>query len=196
MKLNKARLIIPLWILSIFMACVTVNVYFPAKEVEKKAGDIVDDIRKTEPSPPPPPSRPKSSIDQLYEFMVSNRLAYAQKGDEVSPPAIQSLKQRIRDRFPRLVPFFLKGAIGEGKTGFVEMLENKGGMTAAEKNDMKSLVDAENRDRRALYQEVAKSMNISSDQIGKVQRIFAQKWQRSAERGWWIQKEDLQWIQK
>ncbi len=39
-------------------------------------------------------------------------------------------------------------------------------------------------------------MNISSDQIGKVQRIFAQKWQRSAEHGWWIQKEDLQWVQK
>ena len=80
MKLNKARLIIPLWILSIFMAYVTVNVYFPAKEVEKKAGDIVDDIRKMEPPPPPPPSRPKSSIDQLYELMVSSRLAYAQKG--------------------------------------------------------------------------------------------------------------------
>ncbi len=195
MKLNKARLIIPLWILSIFMACVTVNVYFPAKEVEKKAGDIVDDIRKMEPSPPPPPSRPQSSINQLYELIVNSRLAYAQKGDEVSPPAVQSLKQHIRDRFPRLVPFFQKGAIGEGRTGFVEMLENKG-MTPAEKNDMKSLVEAENRDRRALYQEVAKSMNISSDQIGKVQRIFAQKWQHSAERGWWIQKEDMQWVQK
>ena len=75
------------------------------------------------------------------------------------------------------------------------MLENKA-MAPAEKNDLKSLVEAENRDRRALYQEVAKSMNISSDQIGKVQRIFAQKWQRSADRGWWIQKEDLQWVQK
>jgi hypothetical protein len=34
------------------MACVTVNVYFPAKEVEKKAGDIIDDIRRPEAAPP------------------------------------------------------------------------------------------------------------------------------------------------
>jgi uncharacterized protein YdbL (DUF1318 family) len=195
MKLNKVRLIIPLWILSIFMACVTVNVYFPAKEVEKKAGDIVDDIRKMEPPPPTTPSGPQSSINQLYDLIFSNRLAYAQKNDEASNPSIQSIKQHIRDRFPRLVPFFQKGLIGEGRTGFIEILENKGG-AQTEKNDMKSLVDAENRDRRVLYQEVAKSMNISSDQIGKVQRIFAQKWHRAADRGWWIQKEDMQWVLK
>jgi uncharacterized protein len=195
MKLNKARLIIPLWVLSIFMACVTVNVYFPAKEVEKKAGDIVDDIRKTEPPLPAAPSGPQSSINHLYDLVFHNRLAYAQKTDENSHPGIQSIKQHIRDRFPRLVPFFQKGAIGEGRTGFIELLEAKG-LTQTEKNDMKSLVDAENRDRRALYQEVAKSMNISSDQIGKVQRIFAQKWQHAAERGWWIQKDDQQWVQR
>jgi uncharacterized protein YdbL (DUF1318 family) len=195
MKLNKVRLIIPLWILSLFMACVTVNVYFPAREVEKKAGDIVDDIRKLEPSPPPPPSGPQSSINQLYDLIIHNGLAYAQKGNGVSNPVIQNLKQQIRERFPRLVPFFPKGAIGEGRTGLVELRETKG-LTAAEKNDLKSLVDAENRDRRALYQEVAKSMNISADQVGKVQRIFAQKWQNSADHGWWIQKEDGQWVQK
>lgn len=195
MRLKKARLIFPLWILSIIMACVTVNVYFPAKEVEKKAGDIIDDIRKMEPSPPATPSGPKSSIDQLKNLIFNGGLAHAQRGGEVSNPVIQNLKQQIRERFPRLVPFFQKAAIGEGRTGFVEILEPKG-LTPAEKTDVKSLVDAENRDRRALYQEVAKSMNISSDQIGKVQRIFAKKWQQSAERGWWIQKEDNTWVQK
>ena len=196
MKLNNARLIIPLWILSIFMACVTVNVYFPAKEVEKKAGDIVDDIRKIEPSPPPSPSGPQSSLNQLYDLIFHNRPGLCPKSRRRFPTRpSKTLKQQIRDRFPRLVPFFPKGAIGEGRTGLVEIRDTKG-LTAAEKNDLKSLVDAENRDRRALYQEVAKSMNISSDQVGKVQRIFAQKWQSSADHGWWIQKEDGQWVQK
>ncbi len=195
MRLNKVRLIFPLWILSIVMACVTVNVYFPAKEVEKKAGDIIDDIRKIPPSPPTSPSDPKSSIDHLKNLLSNKGLAYAQKGGDVSNPAIQSLKQHIRERFPRLVPFFQKGAIGEGRTGLVEMLDNNN-LTPTEKKDAKSLVEAENRDRQALYQEVAKSMNISSDQISRVQRIFARKWQQSAERGWWIQKDDKQWVQK
>ena len=178
------------------MACaMTVNLYFPAKEVEKKAGDIVDDIRKKEPSAPAVPSGPQSSLRHLNTLFTSNGLAYAQKEGGVSSPAIQNLKQQIRERFPRLVPFFKKGAFGEGKTGLVEIRDNKG-LSPAEKNDLKPLVEAENRDRRALYQEVAKSMNISSDQLGKVQRIFAEKWQKSAERGWWIQKQDGQWIQK
>jgi uncharacterized protein YdbL (DUF1318 family) len=195
MKMNKARLIFPLWILSIVMACVTVNVYFPAKEVEKKAGDIIDDIRKMEPPLPTKPSGPQSSIDQLKNIILNSGLAHAQKGGNGSNPAIQNLKQQIRERFPRLVPFFQKGAIGEGRSGFVEIRDTKG-LTPVEKNDIKPLVEAENQNREALYQEVAKSMNISSDQISKVHRIFAKKWQQSAEHGWWIQKEDHTWVQK
>jgi uncharacterized protein len=195
MNLNKARLIFPLWLLSIIMACVTVNVYFPAKEVEKKAGDIIDDIRKMEPPLPSKPSDPQSSIDQLKDIILSSGLAHAQKGGNGSNPAIQNLKQQIRERFPRLAPFFQKGAIGEGRSGFVEIRDTKG-LTPAEKNDVKSIVEAENQNRGALYQEVARSMNISSDQIGKVHRIFAKKWQQSAEHGWWIQKEDQTWVQK
>lgn len=194
MKKNRIRLIVPLWLLSIVMACVTVNVYFPAKEVEKKAGDIVDEIRKKE-SPPPAPSGPQSSLDHFLSLIIHSGTAYAQREAEVSNPAIQGLKNQIRDRFPRLLPFFQKGAIGEGKTGLVEILDtNK--LSAAEKNDLKALADAENRDRRALYQEVAKSMNITSDQLSKVERIFAEKWQKSADRGWLIQKDDGQWVKK
>jgi uncharacterized protein YdbL (DUF1318 family) len=122
-------------------------------------------------------------------------LAYAQKETGNANPVIQNLKQQIKDRFPKLTPFFQKGAIGEGKLGYVEIRETKA-LSAGEKNDLKTFLEAENRDRRALYQEVAKSMNITSEQLSKVQRIFAQKWQQSVDRGWWIQKEDGQWVQK
>ena len=198
MKLNKARLILPVWVLSIIMACVTVNVYFPAKEVEKKAEDIIDDIRKKTPSPPPPSSQPQRPVSQLNDFLWNiglTGLAHAQKGANGPNPAIQNLKQQIRERFPRMVPFFQKGAIGEGRTGLVETIDDSH-LTPVEKKELKSLLEAENRDRRALYQEVARSMNIAHDQIGRVQRIFARKWQQSADRGWWIQKEDHTWVQK
>jgi uncharacterized protein len=196
MILNKARFIFPIWILSIVMACVTVNVYFPAKAVEKKAEDIVDEIRKIEPPLPKPTPDPESSLKKWYGLILASGLAHAQKGGEGSNPVVQNLKHQIRERFPKLVPFFQKGVIGEGRTGLVEIFRENKGLTTAEKNELKALVDTENRDRYALYQEVAKSMNISSDQIGKVQRIFAGKWQQSADRGWWIQKEDRTWVQK
>jgi uncharacterized protein YdbL (DUF1318 family) len=193
MRRNKIRLIFPLWIMSIIMACVTVNVYFPAKEVDKKAGEIVDDIRKKDSSPAP--LGPQSSLDILAAYWENHGLVYAQKESGGESPATQSLKNQIKERFPRLVPIFQKGGFGEGKNGFIEIRETKS-LSPAEKNDLKPLMEAENRDRRALYQEVAKSMNIPPNQLSKVQRIFAEKWQNSAEKGWWIQKEDGQWIQK
>ncbi|MEW6185139.1 MAG: YdbL family protein [Thermodesulfobacteriota bacterium] len=192
MKSNKIRLLLPLWMLSVVMACVTVNVYFPAKEVEKKAGDIVDDIRKLQPTPPKTPPAPQSSNEYFRATIRLNRLAYAQQD---SSPIINNLKQQIRDRFPRLEPLFQKGAVGEGRNGFLEM-RDVAGLSAAERNEVKALVDAENRDRRSLYQEVAKSMSITPDQIGRVQRIFAEKWQNSAGPGWWIQRDDGQWVKK
>lgn len=191
MKWNRIRFFLPFWMMSLIVACVTVNVYFPAKEVERKAGDIVDDIRKMEPSPPKNPSPPQSSGDYFRARIRFGSLAFAQQDS----PAVNTLKQRIRERFPQLLPYFQKGAVGENLSGYLE-LRDLGPLSAGERNEVKALVDAENRDRRALYQEVAKSLNITSDQIGKVQRIFAEKWQNTAEKGWWIQREDGQWIRK
>ncbi len=55
MMANKFRFVLLFGVFSVFLSCVTVNVYFPAREVEKKAGDIVDDIRKNTDSPRLPP---------------------------------------------------------------------------------------------------------------------------------------------
>jgi uncharacterized protein YdbL (DUF1318 family) len=195
MRITKIKILFPFWTLILMMACVTVNVYFPAREVEKKAGEIVDEIREKDQTPPTNPSGPQSKWKILSAFVVDQGLAYAQKEAEASTPAIQNLKSQIKDRFPRLAPFFQKGAIGEGRRGLLEVRETKG-LSLTERTEIKSLVEAENRDRRTLYQEVAKSMNISADQIGKVQRIFADKWQQAAAPGWWIQKEDGAWVQK
>jgi uncharacterized protein YdbL (DUF1318 family) len=193
MKKKTIPLIVSLWALSLVAACVTVNVYFPAREVEKKAGEIVDDIRLKEPAPAP--TSPKSSVGVFWAYVDNYGLVYAQKESRGSNPVIQALKAQIRERFPRLVPFFQKGGIGEAKNGYIE-IRDISGLSANEKNELKALVEAENRDRRTVYLEVAKGMNITADQMSKVERIFSGKWQNSAEKGWWIQREDGQWVQK
>lgn len=178
--------------LSLLMACVTVNVYFPAREVEKRAGDIVEDIRRDQPAPPAPVS-PQGVLWPMLDGWSFTGTAWAQK--EAESPAVTSLKKQIRERFPRLAPFYQKGAVGENSQGWLE-IRDQSVLSPAEKNEVKPLVDSENRDRRTLYQEVARSMNVPPDQLIKVQRIFAEKWQQSASPGWWIQKGDGPWIQK
>ena len=88
------------------MACVTVNVYFPAREVEKRAGEIVDEIRKKDQTPPSNPSGPQSKWEILYALFFNHGLAYAQKEAEVSSPAIQNLKKQMKERFPYAGSFF------------------------------------------------------------------------------------------
>lgn len=189
---NRIRLGMLFWGLSLLLACVTVNVYFPAREVEKRAGDIVDDIRRDQPVPQAP-SAPQGFLRFLPGGWSFTGTAWAQK--EPESPAVSALKKQIRERFPRLSPLYQKGAMGENNQGWLE-IRDLNNLSPAEKNEVKPLVDSENRDRRALYQEVAKSMNVSPDQLIKVQRIFAEKWQQSASPGWWIQKGDGTWVQK
>jgi uncharacterized protein YdbL (DUF1318 family) len=54
-----------------------------------------------------------------------------------------------------------------------------GKMNLKEKRDLKTLVDAENKDRKTLYQEVAAALNIDPAQTDKVAAIFAKEWQKS-----------------
>jgi uncharacterized protein YdbL (DUF1318 family) len=192
MMRNKIRFGMLFWGLTLLMACVTVNVYFPAKEVEKRAGDIVDDIRREQPAPTAP-AAPQSLLTPFPGGWSFTGTAWAQK--EPESPAVAALKKQIRERFPRLAPLFQKGAVGENNQGWLE-IRDLNNLSPAEKNEVKPLVDSENRDRRALYLEVAKSMNVSPDQLIQVQRIFAEKWQQSASPGWWIQKGDGAWVQK
>ena len=189
----KYRFLVMFGVFCFFLSCVTVNVYFPAKEVEKKAGDIVDDIRKMPPASDPP-GRPQSVLPGIqYGIGWEADRAYAQTTPD--SPAVQALKRQMGERFTRLRPFFQKGALGEGYKGFLE-LRDGGSLSPGEQQEVRRLVDAENRDRQVLYQEVAKSMNITPDQSIKVQRIFADKWQQSSAPGWWIQKEDGRWMKK
>jgi uncharacterized protein len=61
---------------------------------------------------------------------------------------------------------------------------------------VKQLVDAENRDREALYVEIARANGIPVDQVPKIRSIFAKSWIDQAQTGWWIQDSQGNWRKK
>ena len=73
-------------------------------------------------------------------------------------------------------PFYQKGILRESNSGYVS-LGNTAGLGLKEKRNLKSLVAAENSDRRKLYGEIAKAMKIDSSQVGRVGEIF-KEWQK------------------
>ena len=83
----------------------------------------------------------------------------------------------MKARFQTLTPYYQKGALKEGDDGYLTVTD-AGGLNLKEKRDLNSLVDAENSDRKTLYAEVAKALNIEPSQIGRIAEIFAKEWQK------------------
>ncbi|NPA94479.1 MAG: YdbL family protein [Thermodesulfobacteria bacterium] len=181
------------WVMMIFFlvsACVTVNIYFPAAEVRKAAEDIVKDVREQQPAG----SEENSSLSPTSWFF-SVAEAHAASELTVSNATIRQLKARMKKRFPSLAPYMARGLVGEGLNGLLT-IKSLAGLGLKEKAKLKKLVDAENKDRMALYRAVAQALNIPSSQLSRVQSIFAQQWQKTAPKGTFIEIKPGKWVRK
>lgn len=175
-SINRAVLIALLFLTSTAIACVTINIYFPAEEVETVAEDIVDDIRGREGEDSQNQGQKDSMLLNL-RLCFGPSVAWAADATEVSNATIRGLKERMKDRYQALKAFYDKGLLKEGDDGFLS-IKDLGGLGLKEKRDLKSLVEAENSDRKELYKEVAKAMDIDPSQAGRIGEIFAKEWQK------------------
>ena len=160
-------------------ACVTINIYFPAEKVEAVAGEIVRDIRGEGEEETGKPAGPDSSSlwkNTFFAFLPAT--AWAQDVTEVSNATIRALKERMKARFAEMRPYYQKGALVEKPDGYVGVGPTEG-LSLKQKRDVKVLSDAENQDRRRLYREVARALNINESEIGRVAEIFAAEWRKS-----------------
>jgi uncharacterized protein len=177
----------------LLVSCLTINIYFPEAAVQKTADEIVDDVRSKDEEKKQNNNK-KQTVQSPGFSLVS--LAYAQeKAETVSTPKIRALKNSIKERFPQLEPFYNGGNIGEGNDGFIHIREEEG-LSLKDKASLRKLVKEENNDRKALYNEVARALDISDNQVERIQEIFANSWISKSNPGWWIQKEDGEWIRK
>ncbi len=181
-------------------ACVTVNIYFPAADVQKAADKVVGDVTEEKP-PAPAPAKPGDSswiIDRL-RIMAGVSLglnsAYAQVNVNVSTPAIRALKDSMRTDFQQLKPYYEKAAVGENNNGFVE-IRDSAGLDLKEQAQVKQFVDQMNKDRTALYKEIQTANKYPPDVLPQIQKIFANSWREKSHPGWWIQNDNGQWAKK
>ena len=65
----------------------------------------------------------------------------------------------------------------EGDNGYLSQGDTQG-LGLKKKRDLKTLVDAENKDRKRLYNEVAKALEIDSSQASRIAEIFAKEWKK------------------
>ena len=182
-----------------YSACVTVNSYFPAAAVERAADQIVKETwggpgEPAKTAPQPQSNKPTTPAQKFSLGFIG--AAYAQEADiNVSNPAIRALKDSIKQRSEAIKPYLDRGNVGIGRDGLL-VIRSTDGLSLKDRADVKQLIDAENRDREALYAEIAKANNIAKESIPKIKTIFAKSWIDQARPGWWLQDGQGNWRKK
>lgn len=127
--------------------------------------------------------------------LMSMALSVQAQGNlEVNTPAVVSIKDAMQGRFPQLEPLFVSGALGLTLDGKVVVRE-PAAIPLAQRQAANGLVGAENRDRLALYREIARA-NGHPEWESDIASTFAGRWIDKARSGWWVQDASGQWKRK
>jgi len=184
------------------VSCVTINIYFPAAAAEKAADRIIEDVwgpASTEPKDDAvseEQSSTKLNESQNMAISVLNWLvspAVAEANLNISSQAITEIQDKMKDRHSNLKPHYDSGAVGLTENGLV-MVRDAKAIALKDRNRVKGLVADENKDRNALYAEIARANGHPEWKVD-IQSTFSRRWVSNAIAGWWYQSESV-WQQK
>ncbi len=97
----------------------------------------------------------------------------------------QGIKERMRSRLPAISEMKGKGLVGENNRGYLQVLPGKSAPA--------QIVQAENADRREIYQAIA---NREDTSLEVVEKHRARQNAAKAKAGHWFQNAGGQWVQR
>ncbi|MFY8135604.1 MAG: YdbL family protein [Aquimonas sp.] len=180
-------------------ACVTINVYFPAAEAQQAAREFVENVIGEQPKVESKPEAGQGGGmaalgSAVLDFVFPS--AQAQSVDiNIRTPAIQAIQSRMAERFQSsLASHFDSGALGLARDGTISLRDaSKVGLR--ERAAVNQAVADDNRDRNAVYREIAVA-NGHPEWEAQIRDTFARQWIESARSGWWYQDAAGTWTQK
>jgi uncharacterized protein YdbL (DUF1318 family) len=192
-------------------AFITVNVYFPEKDVKQAYKSLDEMLLKQEPTeqlqPQPdqakPAEKPVSFIPAISfaaeawaQDDLGNKLAEELAGN----PEVQSAYDEMRARLPQLNALRDSGAVGEAADGSVVVRD------PAKAGSAQAVVQAENNSRKTVIVNMAKAILRLNKQpetkdslrqvLAKAAATYADTKREEAKSGWWIQLANGRWVQK
>lgn len=186
-------------------ACVTINVYFPAAAAEQAADKIITDVLGTESPAGKNPADGTAALGHpvqnfviaagqgVLELLVPT--AHAQQADiDISSPGVRRIRESMKARNASLEPFYQSGAVGFTIDAMVAV-RDLNSVPLRDRNSVRQLVADENRDRDALYREIANGNN-HPEWEDEIRATFAKRWVANARSGWYYQNEAGDWRQK
>ncbi len=132
---------------------------------------------------------------RVLEMLVPAAQAQAAANIDISSPEIRAVTQSMQARFGELEKYFAAGVVGLTVNGLIE-IRDASAAPLAERATVKRLVAEDNKDRDALYAEIAKA-NGHPEWEDDIRKIFARRWvERGAQAGWYYQDASGAWKQK
>ena len=219
-RYKEHLLILTLSALVSFVACaiITVNVYFPEKDVKSAYKSLEDELLqptpKKEDSAPSP--KPSSRLGQRSLLAVAGHWRIALVPDVFAEddlaqriaeeiknyPEVIAAYKGLSQRLARLNQLRDQGLVGEGKDGKVVLRAKPPQVGDAENK----LIEEENKDREVIITGMAKAILKLSKQEPTSSNLANAKTQASetfaslrrdkAQSGWWIQLPDGTWKRK
>ena len=174
-------------------ACVTINVYFPAAEAKEAAKEFVDKVIGEDGQAVPKTEKSGGGMAMLQRrvdlwSVLGVGSAYAQSAPDITinTPAIRAIQAKMEQRFnSSLRAGFDAGALGFTSDGLVTV-RDASKLPLKDRVAINSAVADDNRDRKALYREVAVA-NGHPEWESQIRDVFARQWVESARSGWWYQ---------
>ncbi|OGP95714.1 MAG: hypothetical protein A2157_06065 [Deltaproteobacteria bacterium RBG_16_47_11] len=206
MKKNVFAVIAVLFLAVVSCMMITVNIYFPEKDVKEAYKALEKELMTPERGKPTgkPEGKPESSIK--FEIVPS---AYAQEpglSDKIAEivrkmPDVVNAYKEMGARIGEMDKMRDKGAVGEGKDGMISVRDEK-----LLTSDQKQIIAMENANRRTVTGGMARAIirinrvpeneqNLNQVMPQAVEQFAAIR-RDSAKKGWWVQSPDGNWTRK
>jgi len=187
-------------------ACVTINIYFPAAAAEDAARVIVRDVlndEQVEVTKEAQEKNDQSSVENVNNltYVLAGAVlnvfvspAHAEANININTPAISALRDSLKARASSLKPHYASGAVGLTANANVQ-IRDQSLIALKDRNQVKKLVADENKERGALYAEIARA-NDHPEWEADIRSTFARVWVEEVAAGTWYHKADGAWVQK
>lgn len=165
-----------------FEARITVDI---RHHVEQQATSTLDYIEgKTETIKPEPVSMaPAPSLfEDILSALAPVNVAYAQELKMTSPTVTQ-IATKMRDRFNEVQRIKSAAYAGENNRGYLEIRNTDKITSPDERNEVQRIIAAENKDRKELYEEVARINRDQNVTVAMVEAVYAMQRLRRARTG-------------
>jgi uncharacterized protein len=144
--------------------------------VEPAAAPAKDAKGREKTANPGPTSWAFRAIDMLNPIQV----AYADALKVTTSPLVVEIAGKMRQRNPEIARLKQAGCLGESNRGYVELRDCDETRDAAKRSAAQSLLSEENKDRKALYNEIARLNSAQGVSVSTVESIYAMERLRRA----------------